>query len=86
MIGELNEVMDEIRVEIGKTRKENKNYSDSRYAENTMYIAGLYKAMSIMSKKIRSELDALDRWADAESKQLKDWQNVISLEIVKESA
>ncbi len=86
MIGELNEVMDELRVEIGKTRKENKNYSDSRYAENTMYIAGLYKAMSIMSKKIRSELDALDRWADAESKQLKDWQNVISLEIVKESA
>ena len=72
VIGELNEVMDEIRVEIGKTRKENKNYSDSRYAENTMYIAGLYKAMSIMSKKIRSELDALDRWADAESKQLKD--------------
>ena len=72
MIGELNEVMDEIRVEIDKVRKENKNHSDSRYAENTMYIAGLYKAMSIMSSRIRKELDELDKWSDNQSSVFKD--------------
>ena len=72
MIGELNEVMDEIRVEIGKTREENKDYSGDRYAENTMYIAGLYKAMSIMSNKIRVELDALDKCSDNQCGLFKD--------------
>lgn len=72
MIGELNEVMNEIRVEIDKVRKENRSHSDSRYAENTMYIAGLYKAMSIMSSRIRKELDELDKWSDSQNDILKD--------------
>lgn len=72
MIGELNEVMNEIRAEIDRVRKENKQHSDSRYAENTMYIAGLYKAMSLMSVRIRKELDELDKWSDAQNSELKD--------------
>ena len=72
MIGELNEVMNEIRAEIKKARQENKNHSDKRYAENTMYIAGLYKAMSLMSVRIRKELDELDKWSDAQNNTFKD--------------
>lgn len=72
MIGELNEVMNEIRAEIKKVRQENKNHSDKRYAENTMYIAGLYKAMSLMSVRIRKELDELDKWSDAQNNTFKD--------------
>jgi len=37
-----------------------------------MYIAGLYKAMSIMSNKIRVELDALDKWSDNQCGLFKD--------------
>jgi len=68
----LNEVMNEIRAEIKKVRQENKNHSDKRYAENTMYIAGLYKAMSLMSVRIRKELDELDKWSDAQNNTFKD--------------
>ena len=64
--------MNEIRVEIDKVRKENRSHSDSRYAENPMYIAGLYKAMSIMSSRIRKELDELDKWSDSQNDILKD--------------
>jgi len=72
VIGELNEVMNEIRAEIDRVREENRKHSDSRYAENTMYIAGLYKAMSLMSVRIRKELDELDKWSDAQNNALKD--------------
>ena len=37
-----------------------------------MYIAGLYKAMSLMSVRIRKELDELDKWSDAQNNALKD--------------
>ena len=40
------------------------------YAENTMYIAGIYKAMSIISDFIRQELDLLDKWSDSEEKRI----------------
>ena len=35
-----------------------------------MYIAGIYKAMSIISDFIKSELDVLDKWSDKEEKKL----------------
>ena len=35
-----------------------------------MYIAGIYKAMSIISDFIRQELDLLDKWSDEEEKRI----------------
>lgn len=72
MIRELNEVMDDLRTEVNRTRDENKQYKEERYAENTMYMAGLYKAMSIVSGRIRSELDELDKWSEDQCNLFKD--------------
>jgi hypothetical protein len=72
VIRELNDVMDDLRAEVDRTRDENKEYKGSRYAENTMYMAGLYKAMSIVSSRIRSELDELDKWSDDQCRLFKD--------------
>jgi hypothetical protein len=72
VIRELNDVMDDLRAEVDRTRDENKEYKGNRYAENTMYMAGLYKAMSIVSSRIRSELDELDKWSDDQCRLFKD--------------
>ncbi len=72
MIRELNDVMDDLRAEVDRTRDENKEYKGNRYAENTMYMAGLYKAMSIVSSRIRRELDELDKWSDDQCRLFKD--------------
>ena len=39
--------------------------------KNTMYLAGLYKGLSIITDHVRDELNELDKWAD-------DKQNDIS--------
>lgn len=74
MLTELEQILNKMRDEIQDVRDQNKEYSsnnrDAIYAENTMYIAGIYKAMSIISDFIRSELDALDKWSDKEEKKL----------------
>ena len=76
MLAELEQVLDKLRNEIDITREKNrdflrKNHGDD-YAQNTMYIVGLYKAMSIVSDLIRAELDAMDIWADNESERIND--------------
>ena len=37
-----------------------------------MYMVGIYKAMSIVSDLIRSELDEMDMWSDDESERIND--------------
>ena len=63
-----------MRDEIMDVREQNRVHSRKNnnevYAENTMYIAGIYKAMSIISDFIREELDLLDKWSDAEEKRI----------------
>ena len=63
-----------MRDEIMDVREQNRIHSRKNnnevYAENTMYIAGIYKAMSIISDFIREELDLLDKWSDAEEKRI----------------
>ena len=76
MLAELEQVLDKLRDEIVVTREKNrdflrKNHGDD-YAQNTLYIVGLYKAMSIVSGLIRAELDAMDIWADNESGRIND--------------
>jgi len=74
VLTELEQILNKMRDEIQDVREQNKQHSRSNkntmYAENTMYIAGLYKAMSIISDFIKDELDELDKWSDKEEKKL----------------
>ncbi len=74
MLAELEQVLNKMRDEIMDVREQNRIHSRKNnnevYAENTMYIAGIYKAMSIISDFIREELDLLDKWSDAEEKRI----------------
>ena len=76
MLAELEQVLDKLRDEIDITRNKNRdflrnNHGDD-YAQNTMYMVGIYKAMSIVLDIIRSELDAMDMWSDDESERIND--------------
>lgn len=68
MLGEYETILNDIRKETDAVRKENrenaKKNNSHQYSQNTMYMAGLYKAMSIVSDHIRRELDEYDKWAD----------------------
>ena len=70
-------ILEKIRNEITSVREENKAHSranrNKNYSENTMYMAGLYKALSIVIDSIEDEYTALNKWADEESKQINDW-------------
>ena len=70
-------ILEKIRNEITNVREENKVHSranrNKNYSENTMYMAGLYKALSIVVDSIEDEYKALNKWADEESKQINDW-------------
>ena len=70
-------ILEKIRNEITNVREENKAHSranrNENYSENTMYMAGLYKALSIVVDSIEEEYKALNKWADEESKQINDW-------------
>ena len=76
MLAELEQVLDKLRDEIDITRDKNRDFSrknhGDNYAQNTMYMVGIYKAMSIVSDLIRSELDAMDIWSDDESERIND--------------
>ena len=70
----MEQILNKMRDEITEVREQNRVHSRKNnnevYAENTMYIAGIYKAMSIVSDFIREELDLLDKWSDAEEKRI----------------
>ena len=74
MLAELEQILNKMRDEIVDVREQNRVHSRKHnnevYAENTMYIAGIYRAMSIVSDFIREELDLLDRWSDTEEKRI----------------
>lgn len=74
MLAELEQILNKMRDEITEVREQNRVHSRKNnnevYAENTMYIAGIYKAMSIISDFIREELDLLDKWSDSEEKRI----------------
>jgi len=74
VLAELEQILNKMRDEIMDVREQNRVHSRKNnnevYAENTMYIAGLYKAMSIVSDLIRQELDLLDKWSDTEEKRI----------------
>ena len=76
MLAELEQVLDKLRDEISITREKNRGFSRNNqnddYSQNTMYMVGIYKAMSIVSGLIRAELDAMDIWADNESERIND--------------
>ena len=76
MLAELEKVLDKLRDEIDIAREKNRAFSkknrDLDYANNTMYMAGIYKAMSVVSDLIRKELDELDIWADNKSERIND--------------
>lgn len=76
MLAELEQVLEKLRDEIRVTREKNRGFSRSNqngdYAQNTMYMVGIYKAMSIVSDLIRSELDEMDMWSDDESERIND--------------
>jgi|TARA_R110000787_G_scaffold128675_1_gene240440 hypothetical protein len=76
VLAELEDILNELRAEVDDTRKKNKGFSrmnkNVEYAEHTMYIAGIYKSMSVISDHIRKELKELDKWSEAESKRISD--------------
>ena len=76
MLAELEEILTELRTEVQTTRDKNKGFSrmnkNIEYAEQTMYIAGIYKSMSVISDYIRKELKELDKWSEAESERISD--------------
>lgn len=76
MLAELEQVLTKLRGEIDITREKNREFSrnnqNNDYSQNTMYMVGIYKAMSIISDLIRSELDAMDTWSDDESERIND--------------
>jgi len=76
VLAELEQVLKKLRDEIDITREKNRGFSRNNqnddYSQNTMYMVGIYKAMSIISDLIRSELDAMDMWSDDESERIND--------------
>ena len=76
MLAELEEILTELRAEVQATRDKNREYSrmnkNVEYAEQTMYVAGIYKSMSVISDYIRRELNELDKWSELEFKRISD--------------
>ena len=76
MLAELEEILMEMRAEIVKVREANREHSrherSDEYAQNTMYITGVYKGMSIVSDFVRKEINQMDKWADLKSKEIND--------------
>ena len=76
MLAELEEILTELRAEVQATRDKNREYSrmnkNVEYAEQTMYVAGIYKSMSVISNYIRKELKELDKWSELEFKRISD--------------
>ena len=74
MLAELEQILNELREEIRVTREKNREYSrqnkNTEYSQNTMYMVGIYKSMSIISDFIKRELKIMDKWADKESKRI----------------
>ena len=74
MLAELEQILNELREEIRVTREKNREYSrrnkNAEYSQNTMYMVGIYKSMSIISDFIKRELKIMDKWADKESKRI----------------
>ena len=74
MLAELEQILNELREEIRATREKNREYSrrnkNAEYSQNTMYMVGIYKSMSIISDFIKRELKVMDKWADEESKRI----------------
>ena len=75
MLANYDKIIEQIQAEIVRIREANKKLllknSTLQYAENTMYLADLYKGLSIVTDHVRDELKELDKWAD-------DKQNDIS--------
>lgn len=76
MLAELEDILTELRAEVKNAREKNRGFSrmnkNIEYAEQTMYIAGIYKSMSVISDFIRKELQELDKWSDEQSTQIND--------------
>ena len=76
MLAELEDILNELRTEVKEARDKNRGFSrmnkNIEYAEQTMYIAGIYKSMSVISDYIRKELKELDKWSEAESERISD--------------
>jgi len=74
VLAELEEILTELRAEVQAIRDKNREYSrmnkNVEYAEQTMYVAGIYKSMSVISDYIRRELNELDKWSEVQSKQI----------------
>jgi len=68
VLGEYERILKDIRHETDVVREENRKNArknnSHQYSQNTMYMAGLYKAMSIVSDHIKRELSEYDKWAD----------------------
>ena len=76
MLVELEDILTELRAEVKNAREKNRGFSrmnkNIEYAEQTMYIAGIYKSMSVISDFIRKEVQELDKWSDEQSTQIND--------------
>tara|TARA_R110002153_G_scaffold437_3_gene2052 strand:- start:3144 stop:3374 length:231 start_codon:yes stop_codon:yes gene_type:complete len=76
VLAELEDILNELRAEVKEARDKNRGFSrmnkNVEYAEQTMYIAGIYKSMSVISDYIRRELKELDKWSEVESKRISD--------------
>lgn len=76
MLAELEDILTELRAEVKNAREKNRGFSrmnkNIEYAEQTMYIAGIYKSMSVISDFVRKELQELDKWSDEQSTQVND--------------
>jgi hypothetical protein len=76
VLAELEDILTELRAEVKNAREKNRGFSrmnkNIEYAEQTMYIAGIYKSMSVISDFIRKELQELDKWSDEQSTQIND--------------
>ncbi len=76
MLAELEDILTELRAEVKNAREKNRGFSrmnkNIEYAEQTMYIAGIYKSMSVISDFIRKEVQELDKWSDEQSTQIND--------------
>ena len=76
MLAELEDILTELRAEVKNAREKNRGFSrmnkNIEYAEQTMYIAGIYKSMSVISDFIRKVVQELDKWSDEQSTQIND--------------
>tara|TARA_R100000656_G_scaffold92139_1_gene66861 strand:+ start:281 stop:511 length:231 start_codon:yes stop_codon:yes gene_type:complete len=74
VLAELEQILNELREEIRATREKNREFSrqnkNAEYSQNTMYMVGIYKSMSIITDFIKKELTIMDKWADKESKRI----------------